>query len=123
MGGRGTAFEVRSGQLLFSLITRGEKEGGRERLKGGGEDREGREGEEEPERGARGEGGELTAQPACVTASERRRASRGERDQFEGEDRCEWGSPEALLAHHPILASLPLHLLSLPSSLLRKPPI
>lgn len=31
VGGRGTAFEVRSGQLLFSLITRGERrEGGRD---------------------------------------------------------------------------------------------
>ncbi|VTJ68164.1 Hypothetical predicted protein, partial [Marmota monax] len=80
------------------------KEGGREE----GEEREGREGEERgggTREGSEAEGGDLTAQPACVTASEQRRASWGEQDEFEGEDRCELGSPEALLVHRP---SLPL---------------
>lgn len=40
--------------------------------------REGREGEEEPERGAQREGGELTAQPVCVTASQSREERAGE---------------------------------------------
>lgn len=64
------------------------KEGGRETLRGGGEDREGREREEEPERGVRREGGEVTAQPVCVTASESREQSElGRADKFEGEGR------------------------------------
>ena len=93
-GERGTAFEVRSGQLLFSLITRGEKrEGGRERLKGGGEGREGREGEEEPERGARLEGGELPIQFASLPRRAEEESELGRARLFGGEGRQSQRTP------------------------------
>lgn len=64
------------------------KRGKEGETEGGGEDREGREGEEEPEKGVRREGGEVTAQPVCVTASASGEPSElGRADKFEGEGR------------------------------------
>lgn len=118
---RGTAFEVRLGQLLFSLITRRERrEGGRERLKGG-EGREGRKGEEEPERGARREGGELPNQFASLLRRAEEESELGRARQIWRGGQAEPAAPEALLSHCPSFSSLLPQLLSLPLTFPRKP--